>query len=290
MIKDFYLEKEISNFGKEKIFAINSVYHPEKGLKNIPENKVVSKTEKGIFLLDDEYAAEDNIYPYQALLFDIARQIQNGIIIVEYTSDIRIVTAVKNSIPMLSNTIITSDEVAFNAQLSRFAVANDVGNTAVYITENDYSLKYIKTSFMMPEELMQLERKLFIKNKILVFGSIFLLLGYCLNAIPSTIEHKKLSNEIRILEEEKQRLARKITPTVHQESIDIKVLEQENHNTQKLINQLKEIVEREPILKIKNASGNAYIVTDFSPDFKEKLSKFNPKYTNKISEAVIEIK
>lgn len=290
MIKDFYLEKEISNFAKtEKIFAINSTFYSEKNLKNIPENKIVSKTEKGIFVLDEEYA-DDNVYPYQALLFHIAEQVKNGIIVVEYGNEIRVVTAVKNSIPILSNTIITTNIEAFNAQLSRFAVANDVENTVVYVTENDYSLKYLRTPFMILEELIQLERKSFIKNKILVYGSIFLLIAYCLNAIPSTIEYRKLSKEIKLLETEKQRLVKQITPIIHQKSVDIKVLEQENQNTNRIIKQLQEIVEKEPILKIKDASGNTYTIVDFSHNFKEKLSNFNPKYTKKISEATIEIK
>lgn len=291
MIKDFYLEKEISNFaGGEKIFAVNSIYYPEKNLKNLPENVIVSKTLKGIFTLDEEYA-DDNVYPYQALLFHIAEQLKNGIIIAEYPNETRIVTAVKNGIPVLSNTIITADTDAFQAQLSRFAVANETGETAMYITEKDYNLKFIKTPFLTAEELSQLEKKSFIKDKLLVYGSIILLIGYCFNAIPSTLEYKKLTQEIEKLEMQKQSLAKNLIPAKSElKSIDIKTLENENQKTQEIIESLSEIAGKEPILKIKDATGNILTVTDFSPNFKENLAKFNPKYTKNVLEATIEIK
>lgn len=291
MIKDQYLEKEISNFGEEKIFTVNSVFLSEKKIKDVPENSLVCKTPKGIYILSEEFA-DDNLYPYQALLFPIAEQIKNGIAVASY-NEINIVTIIKNQIPIQSNTIISQSPEAFNMQLNRFMVVNDITTeNIVYITEQDYSLKFIKYPFLSFDELKQVEKKAFIKNKVLVFGSLFVLAVYSFSAIPSTIENKKLKNEIQTLEKEKQKIQQEITGNFSSQlkQIDFFKFKDEHIKTDNYIRQIKEIIEKEPILKIKEGKADTLIVTDFSPKVKENLKNYSPENTNKINEIKITLK
>ncbi len=291
MIKDNYLEKEISNYGGEKVFIVNSTFSHEKNIKNIPENVFICKIGKHIYTLNEEFA-EENAYPYQALLFNFCQKnnIKNGIVIANH-GEVKVVTLVKQSIPETSITIMASDDGILRQQINRFLTAQEISAEETFleyhVTEENYNINQniLKTPFLYPSEFLQLQKTSFIREKVFLFGSIFLFAYYCLTSVPSTLEKNKLEQEITKLESQKESLKIQLTGEEGKiTNIDYFNFKREVENTKSYLSKLAEILAKEPLLKVeeegKQTQGNTLIVTDFSPNFKENLKKYKPQYTN----------